>query len=237
MKKKEKAAVVQAAVPATPSTATTYEEEAEVEVDEEEEELALMLKSMELAAFLRGAGNGLEKFAGALVEQGFSDVEAVSDRELLDDATLCSALIGMDKGQVRSLRHHIEQRGTGPTMTKRRKHHLELEKQKLAGQLQGGSGGGGGKGWSKVRETAHKPKGGRRASKLSAMVLKSSWKAEEEEKKQAHEALCGGGSGVGEQGSSSSLGIAEMSQNQNMPKSGGMSPRTSREENMIGTRI
>lgn len=63
--------------------------------------------------FLRRAD--LEMFAAALAEQGFSDVDSLSDRELLDDELL-TKVIGMDKIQIRKLRERILSEGTNPTM-------------------------------------------------------------------------------------------------------------------------
>ena len=54
-------------------------------------------------------------FASVFEELGYSDVESISDKELLDDQTL-AGVIGMDKVSIRKLRAHIELSATSPTM-------------------------------------------------------------------------------------------------------------------------
>ena len=72
-----------------------------------------------LAAFLRAGDTDLSRHLDKLVDLGFCDVETLSDRELLDDAMLATE-VGMNKLEIRELRHKIEAQGTGPTMLKKR---------------------------------------------------------------------------------------------------------------------
>ena len=62
-----------------------------------------------LVSFLAEAE--LDQFAPVLAEQGFSDVDAVCDKEVLDDDTLAH-IIGMSKTQIRRLREIIAGRGS-----------------------------------------------------------------------------------------------------------------------------
>ena len=68
---------------------------------------------MGVGEFLRSAG--LEAFECKLQEHGFTDVETLSDREILDDQTLAKD-VGMSKSDIRKLRGHITAKGTSPTM-------------------------------------------------------------------------------------------------------------------------
>ena len=65
------------------------------------------------AEFLGGAGLG--RFAPALAGLGFGDVETASDRELLDDDTLLTA-VGLDRGEIRAFRALVACEGTSPTV-------------------------------------------------------------------------------------------------------------------------
>lgn len=70
---------------------------------------------MDMAAFLEKAALG--KHSAKIEELGFTDIEMLSDRELLDDETLAS-VVGMSKMEIRKFRALVESSGTSPTMTK-----------------------------------------------------------------------------------------------------------------------
>ena len=63
----------------------------------------------------------------ALEAFGFTDVEMLSDRELLDDDTLLK-VVGMSKHDVKLLRGRIEAKGTGPTLMSRRAADIALQR-------------------------------------------------------------------------------------------------------------
>jgi hypothetical protein len=68
-----------------------------------------------MAAFLASAN--LDQYAPKLAALGYSDVEDLSDRHILDDNTLV-VQVGMTKDDVRALRAKIAREGTNPTMMK-----------------------------------------------------------------------------------------------------------------------
>jgi serine/threonine protein kinase len=68
---------------------------------------------MTVSSFLQSAG--LAKFAEKLNEFGFTDLDMLSDRELLDDDTLIGT-VGMSKQEVRTFRARIEAAGSSPTL-------------------------------------------------------------------------------------------------------------------------
>jgi len=63
--------------------------------------------------FLKSAN--LSKYAQAIIENGFSDMEALCDREVLDDETLKNE-IKMTKLEIRKFRGAIETKGVSTTM-------------------------------------------------------------------------------------------------------------------------
>lgn len=66
-----------------------------------------------MAAFLAGAN--LSRHAASLATLGYTDVEDLSDRHILDDQTLIEQ-VGMSKDDVRALRAKIAKEGSNPTM-------------------------------------------------------------------------------------------------------------------------
>jgi exonuclease III len=90
--------------------------------------------------FLRKAG--LESFAAELMEQGYSDVETLSDRELLDDATLAYK-IGMGKSEVKALRELIESAAAMKKKMTRRASQAKAHTALYGGGASGASGSGG----------------------------------------------------------------------------------------------
>lgn len=82
-----------------------------------------------LKGFLKSAN--LEKFEAKLAEQGYTDVESISDREILDDGTLARD-IGMSKVEIRKFRAQIEMKGTGPTMMRKARAEVARENRDIA---------------------------------------------------------------------------------------------------------
>jgi hypothetical protein len=68
---------------------------------------AATVTALTVGALLEGAGLG--QYAAALAEHGFSDLDALGDRDVLDDATL-TLTIGMAKPEIRAFRALMERR-------------------------------------------------------------------------------------------------------------------------------
>ena len=73
------------------------------------------LTTTSMSTFLASAN--LDQYAPKLAALGYTDVEDLSDRHILDDNTLV-AEVGMTKDDVRALRAKIAKEGTNPTMMK-----------------------------------------------------------------------------------------------------------------------
>jgi len=71
-------------------------------------------------AFLASAG--LAKYYDALAKNGFTDMDAIADRDVCDDAML-ARLVGMSKVDIKKLRDAIASQGASPSMMRQ---HLAL---------------------------------------------------------------------------------------------------------------